>query len=149
MQDSILKETKIEYLMGYEKALRQMIRMRENIGELYLDRHPSSARLTGMPSGHNKKDLSDYEALLESEKMKYIQSRYERIKICKEIIACIETLDDEDEKDILTLHYIRRKNWQYIAFKMGISVQHVHKIHNKALENLKIFENAIECDGQM
>lgn len=147
MQNSILKETKIEYLKGYEKALRQMIRMREHLDEIYLDRHPSSARLTGMPSGHNKKDLSDYETLLETERINYIQSRYKRIKICKEVIACIETLVNEDEKDVLTLHYIRRKDWQYISFKMGISVQHVHKIHNKALENLKIFENAIECDG--
>ena len=91
-----------------------------------------------MPHAHNATDLSAYAALLDQEERRYMRYRYQRVKKCKEITDRIERLVDEDEKDVLMYRYIKLLKWVDIREKMGRSLQHIHRIHAKALKNFKM-----------
>ena len=134
------KEVKLkkEYLRSYEKAVRQMERSELRLQEVQLSRICPAIVNDGMPHAHNSNDLSSYAVLLEKEKKKYLKCRYRRIKKCKEITDRIEQLDDEDEKDVLMYRYIKLMKWVDIREKMGRSLQHIHRIHERALKNFKM-----------
>lgn len=131
-------ERKKEYLKRYEHALRQMERHELRIKEIRYNKMCPSIILDGMPHTSNHNDLSSYAALLEQEERKYLKARYQRIKMCREISDKIERLEQEDEKDILTYRYIKLMKWEDISEKMLYSCQHVHRIHNKAIQNFKM-----------
>lgn len=131
-------EIKKEYLRGYEKAIRQMKRCEERLKEIRGSRTSISVASDGMPHAHNQSDLSSYAALLDQEERKYMKVRYIRIQKCTEITNKIERLENEDEKDVLLYRYIKLMRWEDIAVKLGYSLQHIHKIHSKALINFKM-----------
>ncbi len=134
------KEVKLkkEYLKGYEKAVRQMERSELRLQEVQLSRICPAVVNDGMPHAHSNNDLSSYAVQLEREKNKYLKCRYRRIRKCKEITDRIERLVDEDEKDVLMYRYIKLLKWVDIREKMGRSLQHIHRIHAKALKNFKM-----------
>ena len=147
-QELTENEIKKEYLKGYERAVRQMQRHEERIRELRLERLPSGINMDGMPHAHNGSDLSSYAALLDQEEGRYMQARYKRAQLCKEITDKIEAMTNEDEKDVLMYRYIRLMKWEDICVKMNFSWQWIHKIHAKALRNFEIHEKeAIERDS--
>lgn len=131
-------EQKKEYLKGYEKAVRKAERSEIKIKELRLNKIFPSALNDGMPHAKNQSDLSGYAALLDEEERHYQECRYQQLERCKEIIARIEQLSDENEKDVLIHRYIELMKWEDIAVRMGFSYKWVHKIHNKALNHLII-----------
>lgn len=131
-------EKKKEYLRGYEKAMRQMKRHEDKIEEIRGNRINMSVVSDGMPHSSNRNDLSSYAALLDQEERRYIEARYQRIRICNEITNRIEWLENEDEKDVLMYRYIKLMRWEDIAVKMKYSWQHIHKIHARALHNFCI-----------
>lgn len=131
-------DKKKEYLKGYERAVRQMERCKERIQEIRLSILPSAINTDGMPHGHNSSDLSPYAVLLDQEERKYKRAMYKRAMKCKEITDRIEKLENEDEKDVLTYRYIQLLKWEDICVIMKHSWQHVHRIHSRALENLKM-----------
>ena len=51
----------------------------------------------------------------------------------------INSVKDEDERNVLELRYLCFKTWEEIADIMGYTVRGVYKIHNKALKKLKLF----------
>ena len=51
------------------------------------------------------------------------------------IISQIDSMDDENEKEILLERYINFQTISYIAQKIGITVRGCQKKHKKALEN--------------
>ena len=131
-------DDKKKYLKSYERAVRQMERSAEKIKEMRLGQIIPSADNDGMPHAHNPTDMSGYAALLDDEERRYQEARYECVRLCKEITDKIEQLESEDEKDVLTYRYIRRMKWENIAVKMNYSWKWIHKLHTRALENLKM-----------
>ena len=131
-------DRKKEYLQGYEKAVRQMKRSELKIKEMRLNRIYPLVINDGMPHASSQTDLSSYAALLDQEEKRYMRYRYQRIRKCKEITDRIEQLSDEDEKDVLMYRYIKLMKWEDIREKMGRSLQHIHRIHAKALKNFKM-----------
>lgn len=130
-------ERKKDYLKEYEKAVRQMERIELRIQEIRLNKMCPSFLNDGMPHTSGQTDLSAYAVLLEQEEKRYMKCRYQRAKKCKEITDQIEQLENEDEKDILIYRYIKLMKWEDIAVKMNFSWKWVHKIHARALKNLK------------
>lgn len=137
-KEIIDNEQKKEYLKSYERAVRQMKRIEEKMQEIRFGKIMPSAGNDGMPHAHNNSDLSGYAALMDEEERRYLKVRYKRIKLCREITDKIERMENEDEKDVLLYRYIRLMKWEDIAVKMKYSWQHVHKIHARALRNIKI-----------
>ena len=122
-------EKKKWYLRGYERAVRQMQRSELRIRELRLNSICPAVIADGMPHASGVSD---------QEERKYMNARYLRGKLCREIMDRIERLPNEDEKDVLAFRYIKLMKWEDIAVKMGFSWQHIHKIHANALKHFQI-----------
>lgn len=69
---------------------------------------------------------------------KIMKARYKRMQVFKEIRDHIERLEDENEKDVLVYRYVRNMKWEDIAVKMGYRWAQIHRIHARALKNLKV-----------
>lgn len=131
-------EKKKEYLWGYQREMRQMKRLEEELAELRLSKMCPSVIQDGMPHASGGGDLSGYMVQVDRLERKIQKARYKRIRKFKEIRDRIERLEDENEKDVLAYRYILGKKWEDIAVKMGYTWQHIHRIHSNALENFKM-----------
>ena len=91
-----------------------------------------------MPKAKNKKDLSDYIVQCEELENRIIISRKRAIERFSEVQRQIELLEDENEKTVLTLRYLRNYNWEKICEWVMYSWKQVHRIHLKALQNFEL-----------
>lgn len=92
----------------------------------------------GMPHSHGQGDLSGYAAeLREKEEELYLEG-VRQVKEYKDISWKIQQLKSEDERDVLFYSYIKGFRFWQIAQELGYSERHIHRIHGRALENLKI-----------
>ena len=57
---------------------------------------------------------------------------------CK-IARAIQKLDNYDYQDLLVMRYVLGKTWEKIAEDMNYELRYIHKLHGKALRELKIF----------
>ncbi len=131
-------EKKKEYLWGYQREMRQLKRLEEELAELRLSKMYPSVIQDGMPHASGVGDLSGYMVQVDRLERKIQKARYKRIRKFKEIRDRIERLEDENEKDVLVYRYILGMKWEDIAVKMGYTWQHIHRIHSNALENFKM-----------
>lgn len=132
-------EQKKEFLLSYKKAKVAVGRLEEQLEELRLSKQgPSAINYGGMPHGTDISDLSVYAVKLDEIEQGLIEARYERICAFQRVQNQIETMENEQEKNLLTYRYLRGMKWENVAVKMGYSWQHIHKIHSRALKNLKI-----------
>jgi len=129
------------YLKSYEEAVRRVERCELRITEIRLNRMHTPVLNDGMPHAHGNNDLSSYAALLEREEKRCGKAKKECRETYEELVGKIEQLEDEGEKDVLTCRYIRLMRWYGICDEMGCSLQHVYRIHAKALENLTMRVN--------
>lgn len=135
------KELKKAYLKGYEKTVRQMERSGRMMDEIRSSYICSSVINDGMPHAHNHSDLSSYAVLLEQEEKRYDRYKDKCAKKRNELIDEIGKLGNEEEKYVLTCRYVWLMRWHDICAAMGYSLQHVYRIHARALGNLKMRVN--------
>jgi len=126
-------EIKKEYLNRYIDCKRASKRIEEQIEELKTNKMFPSMVISGMPSAHSKSDLSDYIVKLDELISELIRARYKKINTYTEIFKQIEIIDDENEKEVLTLKYINGYKWEFIADEMNYSCRQIHNIHRNAL----------------
>lgn len=131
-------EQKKEYLEGYINSKNREALIKDQIQQLRLDTMFPALQGDGTPRGSSQKDLSDYtakiESLMEELKKEWVESviRYERIR------KAINKMNDEQEKEALTRHYLLRENNKAIQRKMGVSKAKLYRIYDSALENFEI-----------
>lgn len=130
-------EKKKEYLQSYKKYKQKAKRLEEQLEELRLGKMLPSLVVSDMPSTHNQKDLSDYMVQYDDLVSKIIKARKDAVTRFAEVQQAIELLEDENEKTVLTLRYLRDWNWEKICVKMEYSWRQVHYIHSRALEHFK------------
>lgn len=58
-----------------------------------------------------------------------------------QVQQAIELLEDENEKMVLTLRYLRNWKWEQIACEIGVGWTRIHMIHSNALKKFRILEN--------
>ena len=134
-------DKKKEYLNKYLDCVRSVKRIEEQISELRYSIMCPSVKTSDMPtSSNNQKDLSDY--IVKSDKLvsEMLKKRYERIAIYTDIFRRIENLDDEDERTVLTLRYIKGLKWEKIALEISVEWATVHRIHARALRHFEMPE---------
>ena len=69
----------------------------------------------------------------------------------REIEEAIARVPNPQQQEVLSLRYIDGLSWERIAERLFYSVQHIHKLHGRALQVIQIPAselNAIECDSQ-
>ena len=131
-------DRKKEYLKGYQRALREIDRIRGLLQELQIDKMCPSLIQDGMPHGSGTSDLSGYMAKKESLEMRLLKAQEAALEELDDITDHIDRLRSENEIDVLFNRYIKGMGWEEIAVKMGYSWQWIHKIHSSALKNLRI-----------
>lgn len=133
-------EEKKSFLNAYLKAKYDVIRYEEQLDEIRLQRVSPHICYNEIKGSKQKKDLSDYAVKLEEVEQKIIQARYERICVFEDVRMAVEAMSEEKEKTLLTYRYLRNMKWEDIAEKMMFSLQHVHKIHTKAISHFQILK---------
>lgn len=137
-------EDKIEFLEGYRKAKADEENFKIESEALLNCKIIPSQFLTGMPKAQNQADLSKLQILIEEKAQEYITKRYKAAGIAARISDCINRLENETEKTVLLLRYIkldknnRLNDWNYIADKMGYSRAMLYKHFKSAVNNLQI-----------
>jgi DNA-directed RNA polymerase specialized sigma subunit len=131
-------EEKKEYLLSYKKYRQQADRLEEQLKEVKIGSIFPKHMFSDMPKAKNKKDLSDYIVQCEELENRIIISRKRAIERFSEVQRQIELLEDENEKTVLTLRYLRNYNWEKICEWVMYSWKQVHRIHLKALQNFEL-----------
>lgn len=131
-------EAKKEYLRSYQKAVRREREILDEIQQLRMDKMFPSVVNDGMPKGIQQSDLSEYVVKLDNLIEKLKQERFEKIKLMDDILYSISLLEDEDEKSVLRMRYIKGVQWEDICVAIKYSWRQTHRIHSNALKNLQI-----------
>lgn len=131
-------DIKKEYLNQYQKSVRREKYILDEIQRLREDKMFPSVVNDGMPKGNKSSDLSDFMVLLDEEIEKLKSERLEKVKRYSDISRKIKAMENDNEKEVLTLRYINGLKWEEICLRMQYSWQHIHRIHAKALENFKM-----------
>lgn len=131
-------EKKKEYLQSYKKYKQRAERLEEQLAEVRTGKMSPSLTQSDMPSAHNQKDLSDY--MVQCDKIIYeiIKARNAAVVRFSEVQQAIERLENENEKMVLTLRYLKNCKWEQIACEVGVGWTQIHRIHSNALKNLII-----------
>ncbi len=61
------------------------------------------------------------------------------LNLKKAIVFAVRSINNPECQTLLELRYLNFISWEKIASKMGYSMPHIFRIHDKALNNLKIF----------
>ena len=131
-------EAKKEYLQSYKKYKQKAKRLEEQLEELRLGKMFPSMGMSDMPGAHNQKDLSDYMVQYDRIETNIIKARKDAILRYEEVRQQIEQLEDENEKRVLTLRYLKSYGWKRICVEMEYSWRQIHYIHSRALEHFNM-----------
>ncbi len=131
-------EEKKNFLNSYKRVAKKEKRILEKIQELRMNKMFPSVINDGMPHGSGQAGLEEYiEKLLEcQEELK--ETCLEKAVCKRKIEKQIFQLKDENEQQVLKLHYLDNMTWGNIADEMIYSERHVHRIHASALKNLNM-----------
>lgn len=134
-------DEKKAYLRRYGDDLRAERKIEEEITQLRLDTMMPAVANDGMPHGSGGcGDLSGYAAQVDALLNDLKEQIEKRIKIRREIIERIETMQNESEKTVLMLRYIHLLKWTDIANKMRIGERYAKRVHGRALVSFTIVE---------
>lgn len=61
------------------------------------------------------------------------------VEISREVMVAVNTVTEPQENLVLSRRYLNFWTWEDIAAEMDCSVRHIHRLHGKALEEVKIF----------
>lgn len=132
-------ERKKEYLLRYQKAKAEVVRIDTELQELERITAIKPISYDGMPhSSGGVKDLSAFAVKSDQLRHKLMKARYQQIKVFKEIHDHINAIEDDKQKDVLVYYYIKGMSWEEIAVKIGYTYRHTIRIHGYALSALKI-----------
>lgn len=70
------------------------------------------------------------------QEIKVLEEKLANLKA--EIVTCIESLDNEDYKNLLVMHYIKGMSWQEISDKMYVSQSTIFRWHRESLDLIKV-----------
>jgi DNA-directed RNA polymerase specialized sigma subunit len=101
----------------------------------------SSPNLFGMPHSASRSNEAPFAKCIAKiiDLEKVIDAEIDRlVALKKEIREVINQIPDNDQKLCLKLRYIQFLKWSAVADEMELSLKQVHRIHNEALQNVKL-----------
>lgn len=129
-----------EYL-GQAYRLDQRINSKlEQVASLNDLANKVTTTITGMPRSPNRATSTMADAVT---KIIDLQAEINRdidrlVDLKREIVAVIKTIDNMEYQTLLELRYLCFKSWEQIAVDMGYNVRHVYRIHDEAVESIKL-----------
>ncbi len=131
-------EEKKEYLKSYQDYYKRAKVLQVEIDELRHSKMFPSVIIDGMPYGNNISDLSSYAAKLDDLINSLEELRLKKIEKYKEVTQRIERMENEMDKNILTLRYLRDFRWEDICISLSYEWAQIHRLHTKALKNFNM-----------
>ena len=128
-----------EYL-GQAYRLDQRINSKlEQIASLNELAMKCTSTLTGMPRNHDR-SISKIEVV---SKIVDLQEEINRdveklVDLKRELVWRIKAVDDTEYQTLLELRYLCFKTWEQIAVDMGYNVRHVFRLHDEAVNSIKV-----------
>ena len=68
------------------------------------------------------------------------------VDLKREIVTTIKRIDNPVYQTLLELRYLSFKSWEQIAVEMGYSLQHVFRLHERALKYVSSSKVESKCD---
>jgi len=108
----------------------------------------ATSTLSDMPHGstrnvHSMEDIIVKIIDLENEINEDIDTL---VDLKKEIVNLIKGIINPEQQTLLELRYLCFKTWEQIAVEMEYSLQHIFRIHDKALRNINFSKDESKCD---
>ena len=144
-----MNEQKKEYLRGYLRHVRRIKRIESELEELRAMKYSVSVGNDGMPRGSGSSDLSAYAAQLDRLERDLVKERYNRIVAYKDIAQRINSISNDNERDVLFYRYIKGIEWWEIAEMMNYTERWVLKLHGKALVHFELPKEFMEIHPDM
>ena len=97
-------------------------------------------RLTGQPHNPDRGTSNMAEAVckiidLQTEINYDIQKL---VDLKREMVRVIKAVDNTEYQTLLELRYLCFKTWEQIAVDLGYNVRHVYRMHDEAVESIKV-----------
>ncbi len=97
-----------------------------------------SPGMSGMPRGSDRGDNLERMAIrVIASKERAEKARAKVLKEMDEIEAMIESLEDNEQKAVLRLRYIKGYTWEEVATRLYRSTATIYRIHGSALQELR------------
>lgn len=132
-----------EYLQQYRIAYREAQDTEIRMAQIRLKYgSPSAIEYDDMPKAHNTEhDLSDYIVQMD-ELTNHLISKYSRcMGIEADILERIDSMQNQEEREVLRLRYIDGYTWEQIAQRISTTLRNVYYIHGRALQHFPLPES--------
>lgn len=131
---------KKKYLDRYRRARSSAKEIESRLAMLQIDvMVPGQRAADAMPhGGGGDRDLSDYVAKYDEYVTALIRKKQAAQSVMIEVSSAIETLEIEEEKQVLLYRYIHIMRWDEIAEAMHIALRTAFYWHGQALAHFKI-----------
>lgn len=129
-----------EYL-GQAYRLDQRINSKlEQVDSLNELATKATSILTGMPKNPNKSKSIVADTVVKIIDLQTeINNDIDRlVDLKREIVAMIKSVSNTEHQTLLELRYLCFKSWEQIAVDMGYNVRHVYRIHDEAVDKIKL-----------
>ena len=124
-------------MLSYKRYKQKASRLQEQLEEIRLGKMFPGLIVSDMPSAHSQKDLSDYMVKYDNLVTRITKARKQAVERFSEVQQQIENMENENEKTVLTLRYLRNFEWEKICNELDYSWRQIHYIHSKALEHFE------------
>lgn len=96
--------------------------------------------ITGMPRNPNHGGSTMADALMKIVDLENeLQNDVNRlVDLKEEIMAVVKAVDNIECQTLLELRYLCFKSWEQIAVDMGYNVRHIYRLHDEALQKVRI-----------
>lgn len=96
--------------------------------------------ITGMPRNPNHGGSTMADALMKIVDLETeLQNDVNRlVDLKEEIMAVVKAVDNIECQTLLELRYLCFKSWEQIAVDMGYNVRHIYRLHDEALQKVRI-----------
>lgn len=131
-----------EYLNQAYRLDQRIRSKQEQIASLNDLATSCSASMTGMPHNPNRGTFRMADAVCKIVDLQesIAADMNELVELKAEIIATVKAVECIEYQLILEKRYISGKSWPEIAVDLGYKMRHLYKLHDEALDSLKIPE---------
>ena len=132
-------KSKKAFLKSYQEIAERINTFNEQKASLEISMTQCCrSHVTGMPRGHDMKDISDLIVQLAEIQKNIDEEIYKLWKIKVIIESAVVRIFNSDEAKIIRKKYIECKGWKDVIDEMGYCDRQVYRIHGRALVNIKI-----------
>lgn len=140
---------KMDFLESYSTAKRAERRIKERIIE-YKERQrtASAIKYTAMPKAHGAADLSDYICNVEDLLSELAKKMHESDHVKEAICHSLDSLDNQEEWDVLFLKHIKEMRMSKIASILHMDRSTAYRLYVRAVDHLVVSDvdvDLIEC----